>query len=217
MKSSDLKEQVSLAVKNIFAENGFAYKKTSNEFSRDKNDFSYIFNILQSSWPDHFSLSFRLFIRHKEIEKYYDSILGKSHGITMGNTIERISKSPDGKGVKNGSMFITIFADEDIEPAAESIQSYFSDLALPYFEKYQALKEVDEIFNNPPFGHCPADVGGIFAERCIKGLIVARLVNNPDYSKLVSIYDEAIKETRNEASMENYRKVKEYLMYNRIK
>ena len=51
----------------------------------------------------------------------------------------------------------------------------------------------------------------------MKGLIVARLVNNPSYENLVTTYDEAIKETMNTESIENYYKVKEYLMYNRIK
>jgi hypothetical protein len=70
--------------------------------------------------------------------------------------------------------------------------------------------------NNAPFEHCPADVGSGFDGRCMKGLIVARLVNNPKYDDLVAIYDEEIKGTMNAESIENYYKVRDYLMYNRI-
>ena len=77
--------------------------------------------------------------------------------------------------------------------------------------------EILDIINNPPFNHCPAYVGGNFDNRCMKGLIVARLADNPKYNELVEIYDEAIKETMNEMSIENYYKVREYLMYNKIK
>jgi hypothetical protein len=50
----------------------------------------------------------------------------------------------------------------------------------------------------------------------MKGLIVARLVNNQNYEKLVAIYDEEIKGTMNTNFIENYHKVREYLKYNKI-
>ena len=50
----------------------------------------------------------------------------------------------------------------------------------------------------------------------MKGLIIARLVNNPGYDRLAAIYDEAIKETLDAKSIEDYHKVKDYLMHNKI-
>jgi hypothetical protein len=51
----------------------------------------------------------------------------------------------------------------------------------------------------------------------MKGLIVAKLVNNPNYEKLVDIYDELIKKTLSDVqpdSVINYNKVKDYLEQN---
>ena len=50
----------------------------------------------------------------------------------------------------------------------------------------------------------------------MKGLIVARLISNPNYDNLVTLYDEKIKGTMNTESIDNYQKVREYLTYNSI-
>jgi hypothetical protein len=79
------------------------------------------------------------------------------------------------------------------------------------------LEAFDDFINNPPFEYSPAYVGSNTNERCMKGLIVAKLVNNPDYEKLVVIYDELIKKTLSDVqpdSIINYNKVKEYLERN---
>lgn len=147
-----------------------------------------------------------------------EKIIGKlRHKLTLGQELDRIYKSPDGREVVNGDLAIWLRQDEDVESAIETFEWYYSDIAKPYFERYNTMNAIDDIINNPPFNHCPAHVGGNFDERCMKGLIVARLVDSPKYEQLVAIYDEAIKETMNAMSIENYHKVREYLMYNRIK
>lgn len=216
LSSKEIKESIAIQLSERLKKDGFFYKKGNNEFVSNKGNFSYIFNMLLTAWNDHYSLSVRLYISQKEIEQVYERILGKSHKLTIGNTIERILKSPDGREVVNADMSIIIFQTDDIEAAAETLEKYYTDIAKPYFEKYQTLYAVNEIINNPPFDYCPAYVGGNFDERCMKGLIAARLVNNENYQKLVTKYDEVIKETRSIDSIENYNKVKEYLAFNRI-
>ena len=81
---------------------------------------------------------------------------------------------------------------------------------------YDNLEALDDIINKPPFDHCPAHVGGNFDERCMKGLIVARLVSNANYENLLMTYDQEIKRTMNSESIDNYHKVREYLSYNSI-
>jgi hypothetical protein len=147
-----------------------------------------------------------------------ETIIGKlRYRKTIGQEIGRIYKSPDGRAVVNGDMTIWLRQNEDVESAIETLEWYYNDIAKPYFERYDTLDAIDDIINNPPFDHCPAHVGGNFDERCMKGLIVARLVDNPNYDQLVATYDEAIKETENSMSIENYHKVREYLIYNRVK
>lgn len=216
VKAKEVKETIASGLKEDFVKEGFVYKKTDNQFEKKQGDYTSIFNILITAWSSHFSIEVRLYISQKQIENIYETIIGKSHKLTLGNTLNRIYASPDGREVVNGNLSINIYFDDDVEAAVESLQNYYTTIAKPYFEKYQDLKSIDDIINNPPFENNPANVGGSFDKRCMKGLIVARLVDNPGYEQLVATYDEAIKGTMNEESIENYHKVREYLMYNRI-
>lgn len=217
IKAKEVKESIASGLMKVFLPDGFNYKKTNNQFEKIKGDYTSIFNLLITGWSNHFSIEVRLYISQKQIEKIYETIVGKSHKLTLGNTINRIYASPDGREVVNGNLSVNLYFDEDIEAAVETLENYYNTIAKPYFEKYQDLKSIDDIMNNPPFENNPAHVGGIFADRCMKGLITARLVDNPNYEQLVMTYDEAIKGTMNTDSIEKYYKVREYLMYNRIK
>lgn len=212
-----IKEKLASQFNEYLTKDGFVYKKANNEFVSNKGDCLFIFNMLLTRWNDHYSLGVRLYVSQKKVEQVYEHVLGKSHKLTIGNSIERISKSPDGREVKNGDMVILLIHDEDIEAAVETLKRYYDDIAKPYYDMYQTLAAVNDIINNAPFDYCPAHVGGNFDDRCIKGLIVARLVNNPNYDRLMDIYDEKIKETMDLTSIENYNKVREYLLYNPIK
>ena len=216
-KSKDIIKRIASGISEIMDQSDFIYKKTKNEFIRNINKDYFSFNMGLYSFGNEYSLNIQLRISNNRIEDLLEKIIGKSHRITLGNTIERIAKSPDGRKIINGSMFITLIQEEDIDSAIETLERYFTTIAKPYFAKYRTLEAIDDILNNAPFEHCPADVGGNFDHRCMKGLIVSRLVDNPQHNHLVSTYDEAIKETMNTQSIENYYKVREYLMYNRIK
>lgn len=218
LKANDIKEKIALQLAEKLSKDAFVYKKTTNEFRCQKEGFTYIFNIEQVAWSNSHSLDVHLYVSQKQIEAILESIIGKQrHKITLGQELGRIYKSPDGREVINGNLSIWVRQDEDVEAAVETLEWYYNDIAKPYFERYNTLEAIDDVINNPPFEHCPAHVGGNFDERCMKGLIVARLVDNPNYEKLAAIYDEVIKETMNVVSIENYHKVREYLMYNRIK
>jgi hypothetical protein len=214
-KSKEIKESISKELGSFLSQDNFVYKKTSNEFVSEVNEFSFIFNILLTAWSDHYSLDVRLYISHKKVEMIFEEILGKkSYKLTIGDDIERIFKSPDGKLVVQGNMSILLLQSEDIEAAIETLKGYYVNIAKPYFKRYHSLDAIHDIINNPPFEHCPAHVGGRLDHRCMKGLIIARLVNSSDYEQLVMTYDEAIKRTMNQDSIENYYKVREYLIYN---
>lgn len=218
LKSNDIKEKIAIQFGDKLSKEGFVYKKTMNEFRCIKGDFAYIFNIEQVAWSNSHSLNVRLYISQKKVEDILEKIIGKlRYRKTMGQEIGRIYKSPDGRAVVNGDMTIWLRQDEDVGSAIEALECYYNDIAKPYFERYNTLNAIDDIINNPPFEHCPAHVGGNFDERCMNGLIVARLVDSPKYDQLVAIYDEAIKETANSMSIENYHKVREYLDYNRVR
>jgi hypothetical protein len=216
LKAKEIKEYILAHFGTLMTAEGFSYKKSSNEFFRKTGDCNYIFNMMLTSWSKSYELSVRIFISQNKVEDIYELILGKSHRLTLNqNMIERIYYSPDGrKIVKGDSMGIWIKKDEDTENAIEVLKIYYNNIAKSYFETFTTLEAFDSFINNPPFDHCPAYVGGSTTDRFIKGLIIAKLVNNPNYNKLVSIYDELIATTLskvNTDSVINFDKVKEYL------
>lgn len=216
-KANEIKEKIALQLEDRLAKDRFVYKKTKNEFKNQIGDYIYMFILEQVSWSDHYSIKVNLAISQNKIEAILEKIIGKfRHQYTFWQDIARVYKSPDGRQVVNGNLAILLIQNEDIDAAVETLERYYENIAKPYFERYNSLEAIDNIMNNPPFEHCPADVGNGFDGRCMKGLIVARLVNNPKYDDLVAIYDEEIKGTMNAKSIENYYKVREYLSYNRI-
>jgi len=221
LKSKDIKERIMNDFGQFIAADGFIYKKTYNEFFCQKGDYTYIFNMLVTAWSNSYEIKVRLFISQKKIESIFESILGKSHKLTMSQEmLERIYYSPDGrKIVKGDGLGIWLVKDGDIFNAIEVLKIYYKKIAKPYFERFATLEAFDDFINNPPFEYSPAYVGANTNERCMKGLIVAKLVRNPNYENIVAIYDELIKATVskvNHDSITNYNKVKDYLANNLI-
>jgi hypothetical protein len=216
LKVKEIKEIIAFELGGLMDKDGFIYKKTDNELVCRKGDYTYIFNMLITYWTTYYSLDIRLFINQKKIEDIYESIVGKSYKQTLGAEIGVIYSSPDGRKVTNNTLHLLLEKNEDIPVAINTLKEYYELIAMPYFERYSNLEVIDDIMNNPPFEHNPAHVGGTSANRYMKGLIVAKLVDNSSYENLVSTYDEAIKRTMDEDSIEAYHNVREYLMYNRI-
>lgn len=212
MKAQEVKDNIAAGLTSKMILEGFTYKKSSNEYKRINGDYTYFFRIEQLLWSDHYSIMVHLEISQKKIEAIVEKILGKQrHKFTMGAEIGRIKLSPDGRKIVNGDLGFILLFEADIDAAIETLYEYYTDIAKPYFSKYSALTAIDDIFNNEPFEYCPAHVGGMFYERCLKGLIVAKLADNPRYGELVTIYDEEIKETFNDDFIAAYSKVRDYL------
>jgi len=221
LKVKDIRKSIAESLGSIMVEDGFEYKKTTNEFICKKNNCTYIYNLLLTSWSTSYWLDVRLWIRQEQIENVYESILGKSHGLTLSqHMLERIFYSPDGRqNGKGNSLTISMVSDDDIFPAIKGLKNYYLEIAKPYFGRFITLEAFDNFINSPPFEYSPAYVGTNTNERCMKGLITAKLVNSSNYNNLITIYDELIKKTLSDVqpdSVMNYNKVKEYLAHNKV-
>lgn len=214
LKVKDINEYVYAEFGNTIANDGFRYKKTSNEFSSKNGDVVYLFNILLTAWSSSYSITVRLWITHNKVEDIFEAIVGKwRHRLTFSQTIERIYYSPDGrKIIKGEGLVILLVRNEDVNSLIETLKNYYNNIAKPYFDRFKTLDDFDDFINNPPFfEYSPAYVGSNTDERCMKGLITAKLVNNPNYKQLVTIYDELINQTKSKESISNYKKVKAFL------
>ncbi len=217
LKAQEVKDGIAAGLSLQMIGEGFSYKKKSNEYQCIEGDFIFSFCIDQLRWSDHYSIDVRLEISQKNVEDILQKIIGKQRfRMTMGNNIGQIKLSPDGrKYIAGGLQFILLF-EEDIAAAIETLFNYYTTIAKPYFKKYNTLEAIDDIINNEPFEYLPPHYGAGLWNRCMKGLIVAKLINNPNYDKLVTIYNDLIFETENEESINNYRKVRDYLATHNI-
>lgn len=215
LKTPEIKERIAQELTPKLTGEGFVYKKGNNEYKWIDGNFTFIFRIELVSWSDHYSINVQLEISQSQIEHIEKTILGKRRqNVTIGADVGRVKLSPDGRKIVNGGLGIILSFEGDVDAAIESLLDYYKTIAKPYFIKYNSLLALDDIINNEPFEHCPAHVGGMFYERCIKGLIVAKLIRNPRYDELERIYNVAIKETFNESFITDYHNVREYLRTN---
>jgi hypothetical protein len=217
LKSQDIKNHISNTFGLEIKKDGFVYKKTNNEFVLIDGDYKFIFNIELTAWSTSYELNVHLRISQKEIENILETILGKQrHRLTLNQEmLERLYYSPDGrKNGKGESLGVWMTKNEDILPLDKILKSYYENIAMPYFKLFSNLEAFDDYMNNPPFEYPPAYIGGALKNRCMKGLIVAKLVQNPNYDELVATYDKWIKATISDVQPDaetNYIRVRNYM------
>lgn len=131
------------------------------------------------------------------IEKFYNQITINTqiknnwNHFTIGNGIANLIANPDGINRKrNQSLDLYVFDGAHIQIVANHLIKKFKDVALPYFLTNNTVKRVDELFNKLPREYTVHMPNDLF--RFVKGVIAAKLNNNPEVNKLLSIYNSLI-------------------------
>lgn len=86
-------------------------------------------------------------------------------------------------------------SEASVVPVAAEIVNVFRQAAIPYFAKYEQLREIDIELNDRPTERTQHRVAPWL--RCSTGLIVARLVGRSDYRSLLSIYEDVMRRVDN--------------------
>lgn len=75
---------------------------------------------------------------------------------------------------------------EDIKEWGKIVRKFYDEYAIPFFEKYNSVDAIDKLLNENPTEKVIYldDLGW----RIIKGLIAAKLNNNPKYNELQDYY-----------------------------
>lgn len=133
------------------------------------------------------------------IEKYYKEITLNSFlktewdFITIGNSIAELRANPDGIARKiNLSLDLIVFEEEHIQSVVRELINQFKEVALPYFLANSTVKKVDELLNKHPREYSVHMINDLF--RFVKGLIAAKLNNNPRLDELFALYSNLIVE-----------------------
>lgn len=76
--------------------------------------------------------------------------------------------------------------EDDIKEWGEIVRKFYEEYAIPFFEKYNTVDAIDKLLNDNPTEKVIYldDLG----QRIIKGLIAAKLNNNPKYNELRDYY-----------------------------
>ncbi|MBV7533954.1 hypothetical protein [Chitinophaga sp. sic0106] len=132
-----------------------------------------------------------------EIEKHYKKITlntelkKETDFITIGNSVASILHNPDGLYKKrNESLNLLITEDSQVEAIASELLNQFKKVALPYCELNSSVARVDELLNFMPNEYKVNAANDIF--RITKGVIAAKLNNNPSLNVLIDIYDQQL-------------------------
>ncbi|GGB17592.1 hypothetical protein [Puia dinghuensis] len=123
----------------------------------------------------------------------------------LGGLIYYMDKGSD-PAVK--SMKFVIESPADVDTLVKVIPIRFKQYVLPYFNENSSVERADALLNEHPRDLSPHN--WIYPLKATMGLIAARLVKNPDYYQLRSIYEEELAEA-NPTNKEEFEKLKVYL------
>lgn len=129
-----------------------------------------------------FEINFSFRIRHDQVEVPWNT-LGLIYGedarketTTLGLLTPRGRQAVPLK-VAPESM------EEDIPSVAREIEATFTQVALPFYQRFSDLEEIEELANKAPLADIdPYGVGGPMEHRAMRSLLLAKAVNPERYA-----------------------------------
>jgi hypothetical protein len=190
MSFSKVKSEYQKEFKLFLSNNG--YKKLKNGhgtfYTEVKNESQYSIYLAVTIFSDTFETTCHIGIGIVPIQKILQLSLDEElegsqfYGSTLGSGINVYT------GILNYRF--TIKCIEDIKEWSNIVNDFYSKYAIVFFEKYNSVKAIDELLNSKPTEEVKLcdDLGW----RIIKGLIAAKLINNPDYNNLRDYYKSVV-------------------------
>ena len=166
---------------------GFALVASWNAFVRKTeygNDSLTIVNQgTAGPGPTHNQISIHCSIRHDAVENPWNT-LGLVYGEGQLQTATLVLGFPRGLAAPKLKVF-TQTKDADVEHVANEGLAIFNEVALPFFSRFQDLREVESLANSQPLEDItPFTVGLAMEHRAFRSLILAKLVNPARYAQI---------------------------------
>jgi len=99
---------------------------------------------------------------------------------------------------------------EAVDKPMEEIGKQLENGGFSFMEKYHSLEEMEKLFNRHP--HHPLPLVHNQINRCLRGLVLAKLINRTDFEKLASLYRERLQVLRApDATIHKYDRLRSYL------
>ncbi len=193
----------------FFEEYDFALLPDLRQFRRDTSlGFDNII-ISVSPYHDELWVDVHFGIRHEGIEHTAQQFLTnrldfRADANTLLTTIGRF---------RQRSYFrYKIRTEEDLNEACRDIATFFTRKGLAFFDKTRNISDLDSILNELPHQRCPYISNQV--HRCFKGLVTARLAENPDIDGLFEIYRQQLGQYHTDApTLASFDRLGVYLKY----
>ncbi len=182
-KNEFLKGELLRTVEGELRFNNFILNKTLAEFTRKDNQGWDKYQLIFLKRDDGWEINPAMLIRKDAVEDIFHRTSGfekkyQKGTPTIGSSVE------DYLGNRSGSYRFDLTEESQIDSVAQKILTLLKEIALPFFDKYNTIENLDLAINEDPSN--TALTGTIF--KGSKGIILAKLTNREDYNRLVTLY-----------------------------
>lgn len=193
----------------FFKEWGFEYIDTYSQFRKtDKMGFKNIILSI-SQYEDEIWIEATLGIRKDEVERISQPFLSNLSDFRNQTTTISISL---GKLNQNPYFRYKAENEEDLEVCAEELTKFMTEEGMIFLESKNSLQELDLIFNKLP--KRPILYVHNQDHRFFKGIVLAKITNNPKYDELVELYYRTlIHQKANESIQDNFKRLTAFLVH----
>jgi hypothetical protein len=193
----------------FFKEWGFEYIDVYSQFRKtDKMGFKNVILSI-SHYETEIWIEVTLGIRKDEVERITQPFL--SNFTDFQNQTTTISVSL-GKLNQNPYFRYKAENEEDLEVCAEQLMDFMTEEGMTFLEEKNSLQELDLTFNKVP--KHPILYVHNQHHRFFKGIVLAKITNNPKYDELSEIYFRSlITQKANETIQVNFKRLVAFLVH----
>lgn len=196
MKTRDLEKLLLHGIKENLV--GFTTKMSDLTLNRKSKNQVDIMQLLVHVYGGYWQVTPHIYIRNREIEEYYDRLTNSTIDfVTIGGELSVLMTKQ-----LNPSEPIkyNIATESQLNYCISDISQKMNSFGEEYFEKYNNLSALDKILNDQPELRSIHMI--VNPTRCIRGLIVAKLINNPKIENLIHIYSQKMEDVNPESQTE---------------
>lgn len=183
MSTKELKLQLLQALQPPLQDNGFKLQKSKEQFTRTKAGVKQHF-VLDFTIYEHLHVKPAINLRVDSVEEIFHRSSGfekqyQADTPTLSTSLQNLSGD-------TSKYEYVIRGVDDVYVIASQLERDFCEIVLPYLQRYSELRAVDEALNSDPEHdsvHYMMDY-----LRCAHGVIVACMIERPDYNDLVDLY-----------------------------
>lgn len=203
MTKTELKKQMLAILANKITPYGFSFKKSQECFMKKTEWGWYEYQILSYNFSYGYEIKTTMSIRYHQVADIYHQISSfepkyQKGTATIGCFINKLKQNEN----------YDLNEEDDIESIVNSLEKEFTEIVLPYFENNSSLVAIDKLINTNPEED---NINCTMHFKCFYGLIIAKIIQNPNYEHLKSVYSKQIKLLDNGFYVENYNKLLEVL------